>query len=337
MMWRTPRFWYEDDSVKGYAKCLLPLLKPLGALYGLVVRKRFDLHYPVPLARPVVCIGNLVAGGAGKTPLTVSLVKLLQDSGENPHILTRGYGGAEEGPLQVSPMRDTFADVGDEALLLVDAAPVWVSKNRPLGAQAAIDTGASVIVMDDGFQNPAIYKNFSLIVIDGGVGFGNGLVFPAGPLREDIESGLNRADAVVIVGEDKCGVRDRILQIKDMPVFSAMVRPDENNPDLFSKPVYAFAGIGRPQKFKDTLIAAGAMLEGWSEFPDHYAYIEEDLKELMDAAEARGALIVTTAKDFVRLPAALQAKTLRYSITVEWQDADLVVSTILAALEKRTY
>lgn len=331
MIWMTPSFWYRQETQK--QKFLTQVLAPVGRFYAWVVRQRFDLHYPVPLSRPVVCVGNLVAGGSGKTPVVAALVSLLQDRGLNPHILTRGYGGREEGPLQVSVSRDTAADVGDEALILSDAAPVWVSRNRPLGAQSAIDTGADIIIMDDGFQNPTIYKNFSLLVIDGASGFGNGQIFPAGPLREKIADGIARADAVVIIGEDKTGLRASFAVEKpDMPVFSAVLKAKEGNPDLFGKSVFAFAGIGRPEKFRDTLMAAGAMLEGWSEFPDHYLYVEDDLKELMDAATQKNALVITTAKDHVRLPEAYRARTLVYGVTLQWQDAaaiaDLIVSKV---------
>ncbi len=236
--------------------------------------------------------------------------------------------------LQVSPGRDTAADVGDEALLLVEKAPTWVAISRPLGAQAAIDTGATIIIMDDGYQNPSIHKDFALIVADGTVGFGNGKIMPAGPLREDIGKAINRAHAAVIVGEDKAGVADEIRKHNDIPVFYASLRPDADNPDLFGKPVFAFAGIGRPEKFRDSLIAAGAMLEGWGSYPDHFAYVEEDLRELVAAAEAKNAIIVTTAKDHVRLPPALRAKVRKFTVHLQWQDANGMLECIAAQLRK---
>jgi tetraacyldisaccharide 4'-kinase len=337
MKLEAPEFWYaEKDARKNWReKTLSAVLCPLGKLYGWAVRQRFDLYYPVPLGRPVVCVGNLVAGGAGKTPVVLSLVSLLQDAGYNPHILTRGYGGTEPGPLQVSPGRDTAADVGDEALLLVEKAPTWVAESRPLGAQAAIDTGATVIIMDDGFQNPSIYKDCALVVVDGAAGFGNGKVMPAGPLRETVADGLSRADAVVVVGEDKAGVAGIIAEIDpEMPVLRAALRADKDNVDLFGKTVFGFAGIGRPEKFRDTLIAAGAMLEGWGSFPDHFAYADEDLKDLMAAAQKQNALVVTTAKDHVRLPAALKDKVLKFSVSLVWQDQDAAVQIIKNCLQK---
>lgn len=327
---RAPAFWY--DSQKPAHLWPGRLLSPFGKIYGWAVRKRFDFYFPVPMAKPVVCVGNLVAGGAGKTPVVESLVPLLQDAGYNPHILTRGYGGEEPGPLQVSPNRDTAADVGDEALLLVEKAPTWVSRSRPLGAQAAIDTGATLIIMDDGFQNPAIFKDFALLVADGQAGFGNGRIMPAGPLREEISFGLSRADAVVIVGEDKANVAATLKRHADIPLFYAQLKPAQGNPDVAGKKVFAFAGIGRPEKFRETLAEAGAQLEGWGSFPDHFPYVADDLKELVTAADAQGAMIITTAKDHVRLPSALKDKVNKFCVRLEWQDpgalSRLIVSTL---------
>lgn len=329
----TPSFWYDQKGRK--QKLLSAVLAPFGRAYGWIVQKRFDLYFPVPMERPIICVGNLTAGGAGKTPVAISLAGLLQDKGYNPHFLSRGYGGAEEGPLQVNPGRDTVVDVGDEPLLLVEKAPTWVSVNRPQGAQAAFDTGANMVIMDDGFQNPVIYKDFSLVVVDGAVGFGNKRIFPAGPLREPVPFGLGRAHAVVIVGDDTSGCLADIRRHADIPVLNATLKPAPSNPDLFGKVVYAFAGIGRPDKFKESLIAAGAVIEGWGSYPDHFAYEEEDLKELMASAETRGAVVVTTAKDHVRLPASLKPKVQVFSVAIEWQNPDEILQLIEAALQKR--
>lgn len=308
---------------------------PFSWIYGWLVRKKFDLYFPVPMEKPVICVGNLVAGGAGKTPVVLSLADLLKDKGYNPHLLTRGYGGRESGPLQVSPGRDTAFDVGDEALLLIEKAPSWVSTNRPLGAQEAMDSGANIVVMDDGFQNPVIYKDFSFLVIDGAVGFGNRQVMPAGPLREPLLFGLGRADAIVLIGEDKTGVADYIGRHTAVPILRATLAADENNPDIRNKKVFAFAGIGRPEKFKETLEAAGAQIEGWAAFPDHFPYDEEDLQEIVTTAEACPALLVTTTKDHVRLPNNLRQKILKFSVHLVWQNPDEVVPLIEQALRKR--
>jgi tetraacyldisaccharide 4'-kinase len=329
----APAFWY--DARPPAARLLGQALSPLGRLYGWAVRKRFDLYYPVPMEKPVLCVGNLVAGGAGKTPVVEALVPLMQQAGYNPHILTRGYGGEEAGPLQVAPQRDTAADVGDEALLLVESAPTWVSRSRALGAQAAIDTGATLVIMDDGFQNPAIYKDFALLVADGEAGFGNGRVMPAGPLREELDEGFDRADALVVVGEDTAGVANTVKGYGELPVFQAALRPVAENPDVAGKPVFAFAGIGRPEKFRRSLEAAGAVLQGWGGFPDHFPYTEDDLRELVAAADAQKAMIITTAKDHVRLPPALKARVLVFRVRLEFQDAAALTQLIVATLQAR--
>lgn len=332
-MLNAPDFWYQQK--KPLDKILKQALSPLGAAYGWLVRKRFDLYFPVPMEKPIICVGNLVAGGAGKTPVVLALADLLKDEGQNLHLLTRGYGGIETGPAQVS-LHDTARDVGDEALLLMEKAPTWVSANRALGAQTAIDTGASMVVMDDGFQNAVIYKDFSLVVVDGAVGFGNGQIMPAGPLREPLAFGLSRAHAVVMVGADKTGCIETIRRhVADMPILKVVLEPDLENPEIKGKKIYAFAGIGRPHKFKETLEAAGAIIEGWAEFPDHYPYDDEDLKEIIAAAETDNALLVTTAKDHVRLPAAVQGKIRKFTVHIVWENASDVLGLIDTALQKR--
>ena len=327
---KPPAFWYDNEA-QGAGLCRA-LLSPFGMAYGWASRQRFDLYYPVPMARPVICVGNLVAGGAGKTPVAMSLVDMLQGAGHNPHLLSRGYGGSEEGPIQVSPDRDTAADVGDEALLLVTKAPTWVSRNRALGAQAAIDTGASVVIMDDGYQNPAIYKDFSLLVIDGGAGFGNGKIIPAGPLREDLAFGLSRADAIAVIGEDTQNVLKTVSNHTGKPVYTGRLKPDEQNPDLFGKRIYAFAGIGRPEKFRESLIEAGAVVDVFAAFPDHCAYEEKDLGELMQEADSKSAIVVTTAKDHVRLPPALKERVQIFGVHVVWDQAEDLAAHIGTAL-----
>lgn len=330
----APAFWYQPKTAA--ENFLRAALLPFSWVYGALVRKKFDLYFPVPMERPVICVGNLVAGGAGKTPVVLSLVDILKEKGFNPHLLTRGYGGKETGPMQVAPSRDTAYDVGDEALLLVEKAPTWVSAKRAQGAQAAIESGADIILMDDGFQNAVIYKDFSLLVIDGAVGFGNRSVMPAGPLREPIGFGLGRADAFVIIGEDKTGAGDYIRRQSKAPILLAALVPDENNPDIRGKKLFAFAGIGRPLKFKETLDAAGAYVEGWAAFPDHFPYEEEDLREIAAAAEAQGALLITTAKDHVRVPAALKAKIQKFGVHLVWQNKDEIIPLIEQALKKRS-
>jgi tetraacyldisaccharide 4'-kinase len=335
----TPSFWYEQKTWQD--KALKYAFLPLSWAYGALARKNFDLYHPVPMEKPVICVGNVVAGGAGKTPVVLSIADMLKEKGYNPHLLSRGYGGNESGPMQVSPGRDTAFDVGDEALLLVEKAPTWIAAKRALGAQAAMESGADIVVMDDGFQNAVIYKDFSITVIDGAVGFGNRCIMPAGPLREPLRFALSRADAFVIIGEDRTGAADIIRRHArksdaETPILYAALVPDAANPDVAGRAVFAFAGIGRPEKFKETLEAAGAHVEGWAAFPDHYPYEEEDLYEILAAAEARGLPLLTTEKDWVRVPAALRQKIGKFSVHLEWQDPDALFPLIELALRKRS-
>ena len=311
---------------------------PLSWVYGWLVKKRFELYFPVPMAKPVICVGNLVTGGAGKTPLVMSLIDEMKKKGHNPHILTLGYGGEEIGPVQVSSDRDTSRYVGDEALLLVDKAPTWVSKNRPLGAQIAMDSGADIVVMDDGFQNPIIFKDFSIIVIDGKVGFGNKNLMPAGPLREPIGQGINRAQALVIIGDDMLNIEEKIRRTDpDIMILRASIKPCDSNINVKDKKLAAFAGIGRPEKFKESLEDAGAEVVLWKSFGDHYEFKEDDLLPIIKEAEAKDLTLITTAKDFVRIPEALQGKIEIFKIELEWHDngCDKVISVIEKVISDR--
>jgi len=329
-MINLPSFWYRQKTLSD--KLATGALLPASWFYGWLVKKRFELYFPVPMERPIICVGNLVAGGAGKTPVVISLVDEMKKNGYNPHILTRGYGGEEEGPVQVSPGRDTAQYVGDEALLLVEKAPTWVSKNRQLGAQTAMDSGANMIIMDDGFQNPVIFKDYSIIVIDGKVGFGNRQLMPAGPLREPIEQGISRAQAVVIIGEDRVNTEEKLKRNNpDLVVLHANVVPCTNNPDIKGAKIAAFAGIGRPDKFRETLEDEEAIVEMWKPFPDHHEYKPDDLSGFIKSAEEKGLKVITTAKDYVRVPEELKSRVTAFNIELEWLDNGC--KTLLDAIE----
>ncbi|CAO3351360.1 tetraacyldisaccharide 4'-kinase [Azospirillum melinis] len=317
---RTPAFWYRPPGLAS------TLLAPLGALYGLAGRRRIAGTVPRKVGVPVVCVGNLVAGGAGKTPVGLALIAALQARGVAIHALTRGHGGREAGPLAVDPVRHTAADVGDEALLLAGAAPCWVARDRLAGAERAVAAGAKAIVMDDGFQNPALHKDLSLIVADGAVGFGNGRLVPAGPLRERVADGLARADALVVLGEDRHGLA---ALAGGRPVLAARLEPDpEAAARLVGRDVLAFAGIGRPEKFFATLEALGARIVECVPFADHHPYRPAEVVALIDRAAALGALPVTTAKDAVRLPPELQAKVAVLPVSVRWADESALAALL---------
>jgi tetraacyldisaccharide 4'-kinase len=308
---RAPEFWSESGA-------LARLLSPLGAAYDLAGGLRHALTRPVGCSLPVVCVGNLVAGGAGKTPVALALARHLQAAGRAVHVLTRGYGGRAAGVLRIDPARHDAAEVGDEALLLAAAAPTWLARDRAAAAQAAARDGAGVIVMDDGFQNPSLRKDLSLLVVDGGYGFGNGRVMPAGPLREASERGLGRADAVILLGQDKTGIARRLGS--RLPLLQAELIPAPGAPDLAGRRVLAFAGIGRPEKFFATLKGLGAELAGTRAFADHHRYRPTEVVALLDRARALDALPITTEKDRLRLPGD-QAESIEVlPVEVAWQD-----------------
>jgi len=281
---RAPEFWQR----RGPAALLLA---PLGALYGASVAWKAHHATPYRAAARVICVGNLTAGGSGKTPVALALAARLKARGDQVFFLTRGYGGIERGPAQVRP-GDSAAQMGDEALLLARSAPTIVARNRAEGAVYAVTQGAKAIVMDDGHQNFALAKDLSIVVVDGQSGFGNGLMIPAGPLRESVAQGLNRADAVIIMGDG-----DPDLGEYKGPILRARLVADGN---LFrGRRVFAFAGIGRPEKFVTSLEEAGAIITGTQFFADHHPYRGDEIAALR--GRAGEAQLVTTEKDLVRL------------------------------------
>jgi tetraacyldisaccharide 4'-kinase len=315
---RAPDFWG-----KGNAGLVSTVLLPLSWIYGLVARVRFMAARPWRAPVPVLCIGNLVAGGAGKTPVALDIGARLLGRGVAVHFLTRGYGGRNAGPLRVDPDRHDFHEVGDEALLLARCAPTWVARDRVAGARAAIAAGAAAIVMDDGFQNPSLEKDLSLVVVDGGHGFGNGRLMPAGPLRETVTAGLARAQGVVIIGADETGV----AQLSPR-VLRARLKPGPEAASLSGKAVVAFAGIGDPGKFFDTLRAVECRVEAAHAFPDHHPFTETEIERLCHQARDLGVVPVTTAKDAVRLPSNEGNEIKVLTITLEWED-EAALDTIL--------
>lgn len=312
---KTPAFWYRPPGLAAR------LLAPLGILYDRGGRLRAVAATPVRAPVPVICVGNLVAGGAGKTPVALAVAEALIRRGARPHLLTRGHGGRERGPIRVDPAVHDALRVGDEALLLAAAAPCTVARDRPAGATAAAAAGAGVVVMDDGHQNPRIHKDLSLVVVDGAVGFGNGLCVPAGPLREPVARGLARADALVLVGPDRTGVAGRLAgwRAGALPVLAARLVPADGD-DLAGRRVLAFAGIGRPEKLFATLAGIGATVVRAVPFPDHHPYRPDEVMRLIEHAAAMDALPVTTAKDAVRLPPGIRGAVRVLTVRLVWDD-----------------
>ncbi len=318
---QPPDFWFRPTGQEGWGGLWSALLAPLGGIYGLVGAFRQDRANPQRADVPVICVGNLLVGGQGKTPTALALGDYLKSRSQKVHFLTRGYGGSLSGPLHVDPDTHSVAQVGDEALLLARCAPTWISADRSAGAERAAEAGAEIIVMDDGFQNTGLHKDISIIVADGAVGFGNGRIMPAGPLREGISVGLNRAQAVVIIGEDRTGLAQIIPYRSKQPVPVIRARLTAVEPEKWrGKKVFAFAGIGRPGKFFDSLKEAGCDVAGIRSFDDHHPYSHQEIASLVSEAKRLGAIPVTTAKDHVRLPSGDAGSVEVLEIALEWDD-----------------
>lgn len=322
-----PDFWSRPPGL------LARLLTPFGFLFDRLGQLNRRSAYPDRIEVPVLCIGNVNVGGTGKTPTAIAVAARLKAVGLEVHFLTRGYLSRLRGPLQVDLAHHDAKDVGDEPMLLAAQAPTWVSKNRAAGAMAAVRAGAQVIVMDDGFQNQQIHKDVSLVVIDGAAGFGNGRVMPAGPLREPAAPALARADAVMVVGGEP-QLRGDIQAALDGfagPVLRARLEPPASISSLRGEPLFAFAGIGRPEKFFAMLEEHGLNLVGTRKFADHYDFRPDDMMKLMDAAGILKARLVTTAKDFARLDDEARAVTTVIPVELIIETPDLL-EQVLAPL-----
>lgn len=312
---KTPRFWSNKNFIS-------TLLRPLGYLYATATHFRVTHGKSQKVGRPVICIGNLTAGGTGKTPVAVSMAKLLQSQGKNPFFVSRGYGGTLKDIL-VDNKKHTAFEVGDEPLLLSRQAPVVINSNRYLAAQKALKSGAEIIIMDDGFQNPGLYKDLSFLVFDGGFGYGNGLAVPAGPLRENLHSGLKRANAIIIIGEDEHNLANEFMEL---PVFKGKIVPV--NPQVNNREVIAFAGIGRPEKFYKSLNELGFNLVETLNFPDHHVYTKAELQKIITKAQKQGAVIFTTSKDFVKIPPQMHKFFHVLEIEIKWEDEEKLTTFI---------
>lgn len=294
---RAPDFWWRRER-----STLAALLSPLGAALGAATLAR--MRRPgVEVGIPVVCVGNPTVGGAGKTPAVIAIAKRLMAKGLQPAILSRGYGGRLKGPVKVDSLLHSAEDVGDEPLLHARAAPTFVARDRLAGAQMAAQADADILIMDDGFQNPTLAKSLSILVVDAGVGVGNGLCLPAGPLRAPLAPQLERAQALLVVGEGAPGERvARDGYAAGVVVLRGRLAPDAQAvARLFGKRVLAYAGIGRPAKFFDTLRALGMLPVVTRAFPDHHVYTQAEIAELRAQAEEDDLLLVTTEKDAMRL------------------------------------
>ncbi|HVV42287.1 MAG TPA: tetraacyldisaccharide 4'-kinase [Nitrobacter sp.] len=291
-----PGFWHRPSSL------LSRVLAPLGTIYGAVSGWRM-MRSGVRAGVPVICVGNYHAGGAGKTPTVLALAKLLGAMGESPVVLSRGYGGRLAGPVVVDPAHHAAADVGDEPLMMARSLPVIVARDRAMALPLVRSSAASVILMDDGLQNPAIMKDASVVVIDGDRGIGNGRVFPAGPLRAPLPLQIARTDALVVIGDGNAA--DSVVAAVNANGGSTVRGRFKANEEMLARlrgvRVFAFAGIGDPDRFFRTLRANGIDVAMSTAFPDHHAFSRSEIDGLITQAENRGLTLVTTEKDLVRL------------------------------------
>jgi tetraacyldisaccharide 4'-kinase len=337
MRLEAPFWWYRESGA------LASALAPLGRLYGRLAEAKSARVTPYRSRLPVICVGNFTTGGGGKTPTALAVAALLGELGARVCFLTRGYGGTSEGPVLVCKEHGA-SEVGDEPLLLADLAPTMVSADRAAGAKAIEATDASTIVMDDGFQNPGLVKDLSLIVVDAGAGLGNGLIMPAGPLRAPLDAQFTRADALVMIGSgDKAASLADAFKAQGKPVFTARIVSRQDARWLRVLPVIGFAGIANPTKFFATLGTNGAGLEEKRAFPDHHRYTNREAAALLKLAKDRKAMLVTTEKDWVRLPdeegtplGELKFRSRPFAIAVQFDDAAAVKELLAATIAKAT-
>lgn len=323
-MLKTPAFWQR--------KCLRSkLLSPLSWVYATLGQARFKRKTPKNMSVPIICVGNVVMGGAGKTPTVISVVNILKRAGYSPHIISRGYGAVVRSVVRVDRKKHTYLQVGDEPLLLAKAAPTWASPDRIAGVNAAIAAGADVIVLDDGLQNPNIEKDFSILVVDGMQGFGNQSVFPAGPLREPIAMGLEKSQCVLLIG-DHIPI-DTSNVTNPPPIFKGYIAPKDHK--IPSQDVVGFAGLGYPGKFLSTLNNYDYNVRDFIPFADHHPYTVTDMKRLKKIAKSYDARLITTSKDFLRIPPQYRKNVDVLKINLYFKEPEQLTSLILRSIKSK--
>ena len=308
----APKFWYlKNDTF------FSRILYPLSLLFRLATKIRNILSHAHKSNLPIICIGNIVVGGAGKTPVAIAIGKLLIEAGYNPHFISKGYAGIVKTSSLVESWHSPQS-VGDEPLLLSKIAPTWIGSNRNKSIHLAYEKKADCIIMDDGFQNPTIHKDFSIIVINASQEFGNKRVMPAGPLRESIKRGLSRTNLIIVIGEITNSLQKNIPD--HIPIIQAKFKINNENRIFKGQKITAFAGIAYPEKFFTSLREQGAKIIKEITYPDHHIYDENDLLSLAEIANKTQSILVSTEKDFVRIPKAYRSliNTLQGEIIFEF-------------------
>lgn len=329
---REPYFWRADLDPwsRESAPLMRTLLTPFSWIYAALTAHRIATTQPRHVPIPVICIGNLTAGGVGKSPIVSALrARLTQATGLRIATLSRGYGGSEKGPLKVDVTTHTAKQVGDEPLMLACSGESWIGADRAEAGAAMFEDGVQAILMDDGHQNPGLHKDLSIIVVDTKARFGNGHVIPKGPLREPVVQGLARADAVILMGE---GPVPAAVSSFTKPVLRAAIAPCQPAPQ---GPLVAFAGIGRPEKLFDSVTASGGDLRDAAPFPDHHVYRENDLNWLRNLAADHQARLITTEKDYVRLSDADRCGILTFPVEAVFEDSHKLDALTLPLFSKR--
>ena len=323
---RAPDFWKTEGP-------LVKALTPFGKLYGAVTAWRLKHAAADSISVPVISVGNLSVVGTGKTPVVRDLVKRLKDHGHRPAVVLRGYGGRIKGPLRVDTEVHAALDVGDEALLHARDGATWVARRRAEGAKAAVSDGATVVVLDDAHQHTSLKKDYALLVVDGVVGFGNHRILPAGPLREDVRAGLARADGVIVLGRDETDLANRLPGT--LALAAGTLEAEAESVHLHGRKVVAFAGLGRPQKFFDTLADLGAVVVATHPFDDHHLYKPADIQTILDEAFGLDALPVTTEKDAMRLTLDQRQQVNVLRVAVRYKNPAIIDNLLRDVLSSR--
>ncbi len=328
----APDFWWTQNGT-----WQSKLLSPFGALYGYLAARRFRYIPRYKARKPVICIGNFTAGGTGKTPFALALNTLLKEAGHKPGFLLRGYGGTHKGPLLIEPTKHAAMEVGDEALLLARRGPTVISADRTAGAKLLEQGDISVIIMDDGFQNPSLHKDFSIVLLDAKTGVGNSRCIPAGPLRMPFKKQLQRVGLLMVVGDGEASAKQQEqAQQAGIDLMHAAIRPVSADA-LEGERVLAFAGIGRPEKLFASLKEAGATVVETMAFPDHHYFTKEDARRILRVAEEQDLLPITTTKDYVRLNGREEQSIARLANLASVLEVEMKIEDPDALLERLTH